>query len=60
MTKAQAITRAQQIADKNGEPIAVMNFNPFSSNEFVLRTWDDRLVGHRDLVCKINSIRVEA
>lgn len=53
MTKLEAIERkAQQEANRSNKPMAVLNLNPFGGL-FVIREWDDRYLGHRDLVTRI-------
>jgi hypothetical protein len=52
MTKEQILKRAQLDANREGKVVAVLNLNPYSPL-YVIRQWDDRYQGHRDLVAKV-------
>ena len=53
MTKQDAITKAQIIANRRGITLAVLTLNPFQPNQCVMREWDQRYEGSKDLVAKI-------
>lgn len=44
--------RAQLAADLEKKPMAVLNLNQYSPL-YVIRDWDERMAGSRQLVCKI-------
>jgi len=50
--KATALRFAQSGANILRAPVALLNLNPFCPL-YVVRKWDDRFNGHRDLVAKI-------
>jgi hypothetical protein len=52
MTKARAIELAQRSADHVNRPMAVLNLNPYGAL-YVIREWDDRFDGDRQLVAKV-------
>lgn len=49
MTKERIMAMAQRDANREGKPMAVLNLNQFSPL-YVVRAWDERYVGHRDLL----------
>jgi hypothetical protein len=42
MTKQDAITKAQIIANRRGQTLAVLKLNPFDLGSCVMREWDQR------------------
>lgn len=58
MTKDRAIQRAQDAANRANSPMAVLNLNPISPL-YVVRDWDDRFIGSRDLVARITPATID-
>jgi hypothetical protein len=52
MTRERAMMLAQRSADHVNQPMAVLNLNPFGAL-YVIREWDDRFDGDRQLVAKV-------
>lgn len=52
MTKTRAIIQAKAAANREGKPMAILNLNPYSPL-FVVREWNDKFEGSRDLLMKI-------
>jgi hypothetical protein len=56
MTKQDVIQQAQRTANREGKPMAVLNLNVFSPL-YVIRDWDNRFNGQRELVVRIDPQR---
>jgi hypothetical protein len=56
MTKQDAIALAQRTANREGKPMAVLNLNAFSPI-YVVRDWDNRFNGQRELVVRVDPVQ---
>jgi hypothetical protein len=48
---------AQRDANRNGVSMAILNLNPFNPM-YVIRSWDDRFVSHRNFVKRVDPVSV--
>jgi hypothetical protein len=55
-TKQDVIQQAQRTANREGKALAVLNLNQFSPI-YVVRDWDDRFIGQRELVTRIDPVQ---
>lgn len=51
--KERVLSEAQRDANNTGRSMAILNLNAMS-HLYVYRDWDDRLIGSRELVMRIN------
>lgn len=56
MTKDKILAKAQADANRQNKPMAVLNLNVSGAPLYVVRFWDDRYQGARDLVARVNPI----
>ncbi len=56
MTKDKIFAKAQSDANRENKPMAVLNLNVSGAALYVVRFWDDRYQGARDLVGRVNPI----
>jgi hypothetical protein len=55
-SKQSVIELAHRTANREGKTLAVLNLNSFSPI-YVVRDWDNRLIGQRELVAKIDPVQ---
>lgn len=51
-------TRAQGDANREGKPAAILNLNQFQPL-YVIRAWDDRYIGDRQLVARVTPATID-
>jgi hypothetical protein len=55
-SKQDVINLAQRTANREGKAMAVLNLNVFSPI-YVVRDWNDRFAGQRELVARVDPIQ---